>query len=80
MIRRILPLAVIFACTSFAWIILGTTILARTYSPDVGKPEVARGRKLGNGTEASASGGKLSPRSSSRGGRRQGWDENGDGI
>jgi Inner membrane protein CreD len=33
MIRRILPLAVIFACTSFAWIILGTTILARTYSP-----------------------------------------------
>jgi inner membrane protein involved in colicin E2 resistance len=32
MIRRILPLAVIFACTSFAWIILGTTILARTYS------------------------------------------------
>jgi inner membrane protein involved in colicin E2 resistance len=33
MIRRILPLAVIFACTSLAWIILGTTILARTYSP-----------------------------------------------
>ena len=33
MIRRILPLAVIFACTSVAWIILGATILARTYSP-----------------------------------------------
>ena len=32
MIRRTLPLGVIFACTSFAWIILGTTILARTYS------------------------------------------------
>jgi Inner membrane protein CreD len=33
MIRRILPLAVIFACTSVAWVILGATILARTYSP-----------------------------------------------
>ena len=33
MIKRILPLAVIFVCTSFAWIILGSTILARTYSP-----------------------------------------------
>jgi Inner membrane protein CreD len=33
MIRRILPLAVIFACTTVAWIILGATILARTYSP-----------------------------------------------
>ena len=33
MIRRILPLAVIFACASLAWVILGATILARTYSP-----------------------------------------------
>lgn len=33
MIRRILPLSVIFVCTSLAWIILGATILARTYSP-----------------------------------------------
>ena len=33
MIRRILPLGVIFACTTVAWIILGATILARTYSP-----------------------------------------------
>ena len=33
MIKRILPLAVIFACTTLAWIILGSTILARTYSP-----------------------------------------------
>ena len=33
MIRRILPLAVIFACTTVAWIILGATILGRTYSP-----------------------------------------------
>jgi hypothetical protein len=33
MIKRILPLAVIFACTSVAWIILGATILDRTYSP-----------------------------------------------
>lgn len=33
MMRRILALAFIFACTSIAWIILGATIFSRTYSP-----------------------------------------------
>ena len=33
MIKRIAALAFIFVCTSIAWAILGSTILARTYSP-----------------------------------------------
>jgi hypothetical protein len=33
MIKRIAALAFIFVCTSIAWIILGSTIFSRTYSP-----------------------------------------------
>jgi inner membrane protein involved in colicin E2 resistance len=33
MTRRIAALVFIFVCTSLAWVILGSTILARTYSP-----------------------------------------------
>src|ERR1700730_4724287 len=33
MIKRIAALFFIFVCTSIAWAILGSTILARTYSP-----------------------------------------------
>ena len=33
MIRRIAALVFIFVCTSIAWLILGTTIFSRTYSP-----------------------------------------------
>ena len=33
MIKRIAALVSIFVCTSIAWAILGSTILARTYSP-----------------------------------------------
>src|SRR5215472_11386373 len=33
MIKRIASLVFIFACTSIAWVILGSTIFARTYSP-----------------------------------------------
>ena len=32
MVKRIAALVLIFACTSVAWVILGTTIFARTYS------------------------------------------------
>jgi inner membrane protein involved in colicin E2 resistance len=33
MIKRIAAIAFIFVCTSVAWVILGSTIFARTYSP-----------------------------------------------
>jgi hypothetical protein len=33
MVKRIAALVFIFVCTSIAWAILGSTILARTYSP-----------------------------------------------
>src|SRR5437879_2432821 len=36
MTKRIAALAFIFACTSIAWIILGSTIFARTYSLEPG--------------------------------------------
>ena len=32
MLKRIAALTFIFVCTSFAWIVLGTTIFHRTYS------------------------------------------------
>jgi hypothetical protein len=34
MIKRIAALSFIFVCTSVAWMILGTTIFSRTYSPE----------------------------------------------
>src|SRR5215813_8303000 len=34
MTRHIIAIAVIFVCSSIAWIILGTTIFTRTYSYD----------------------------------------------
>lgn len=35
MLKRIIAIAFIFACTSVAWMILGATIFTRTYSSDV---------------------------------------------
>jgi inner membrane protein involved in colicin E2 resistance len=42
MTRTVVAIIAIFLCTSLAWIILGSTILARTYSADIGlAPQVA---------------------------------------
>ncbi len=34
MLKRIAAIAFIFGCTTFAWIILGSTIFYRTYGSD----------------------------------------------